>query len=259
MISKNSFGLSLLLGFLCFASEVSGNPQAKEIQREFSNLSHEQRVEYQQIIADVELQISKHKIFSALIKLEQAKKLFSLDPGIPLRKARCYSLLQLHDEARHHYKQTLKVEPTNFIALNSLVEISFDQKKWHQCLQDIENLATKQPTAASRYPLLALKQLICLDQLKLEKEYKAFRLSTAKNYTYWSDTALSYYADALDSLRNKHKDDAHDQIASAFRVFLQPKLHFTWSKPLVDAGYMSGHEFNMQRSPKDPYLKFTLE
>jgi len=229
-----------------------------DYKREFSNLIEAKRVKYYELIHDTDQLVSKGKIFTALLKLEEAKAIFKDDPGRYYREANYYAAIGSSEEARKHYEKVIRVLPGDFKSLNNLLEISFRDKDWAQCLLDIDRLAKAHPALVSQYPLLALKQLICLDKLNSTKEFEAFRGLLLKHYDHMSDNPLFYYIHVHEYLRTGEQRLADEWMARSWKVFNSVGLYQSWNKALIDTGYLNEYDVVLKRQRRVDYIPFTL-
>jgi Flp pilus assembly protein TadD len=101
-------------------------PQLTEVQKEFTNLPEQKRVDYLKLVNEASRLFNEKRIFEALEQIDEARKIFDRNVDIFNLLGSCYVEFRDFTKAREFYDKALALEPKSSIILFN----DCDRCKW---------------------------------------------------------------------------------------------------------------------------------
>jgi tetratricopeptide (TPR) repeat protein len=212
-------------------------PQLTEVQKEFTNLPEQKRVDYLKFVNEASRLFNEKRIFEALEQIDEARKIFDRNVDIFNLLGSCYVEFRDFTKAREFYDKALALEPKSSIILFNVAELEFVTRNWQVCLVKMKELLPLIPEVSVQTKrIVELKMLLCHLALDQEEEAKAL----ANKYDpLRDDSPFYYYAQASICYRNKDLIKAEEFLQMANRVFVNPAYLAPWQDTLIEFGYIA--------------------
>lgn len=236
--------LSLLTPSLAHAQTVTPTelntektPELTEIQKEFTNLPEQKRVDYLKHVNEASRLFNQKRIFEALEQIDEARKIFDRNVDIFNLLGSCYVEFRDFTKAREFYDKALLLEPKSSIVLFNIAELEFVTRNWQVCLEKMKVVLPLIPEVSVQTKrIVELKMLLCYLALDMEEEAKAL----ANKYDpLRDDSPFYYYAQASLCYRDKDMIKAEEFLQKANRVFGNPAYIAPWQDTLIEFGYIA--------------------
>lgn len=236
--------LTLLMSPLTYAQAVvPTEPNAKktpaltEVQKEFTNLPEQKRVDYLKFVNEATRLFNQKRIFEALEQIDEARKIFDRNVDIFNLLGSCYVEFRDFTKAREFYDKALALEPKSSIVLFNIAELEFVTRNWQVCLEKMKEVLPLIPDMSVQTKrIVELKILLCYLALDREEEAKAL----ANKYDpLRDDSPFYYYAQASLCYRDKDLIKAEEYLQKANRVFVNPAYTAPWQDTLIEFGYIA--------------------
>jgi tetratricopeptide (TPR) repeat protein len=236
--------LSLLLPPLAHAQAVvptefnsDKTPELTEVQKEFTNLPEQKRVDYLKYVAEATRLFNQKRIFEALEQIDEARKIFDRNVDIFNLLGSCYVEFRDFTKAREFFDKALALEPKSSIILFNVAELEFVTRNWQVCLARMKEVLPLIPEVSVQTKrIVELKMLLCYLALDMEEEAKAL----ANKYDpLRDDSPFYYYAQASLCYRDKDLLKAEEFLQRANRVFGNPAYLAPWQDTLIEFGYIA--------------------
>ncbi|MCW1885985.1 hypothetical protein OKA04_14695 [Luteolibacter flavescens] len=219
-------------------------PTKKEVPAfmvEFSNLPKEDREKFEIALAEAQKLFNQKRVFEAIVKAEEASKIFKDRPEIHNILGACQVEFRNFDKAMEHFKEADRLAPNESSIVFNIAELDFVTKNWESAEKNLEKVLTLVSKASGQEDLqvarlVEFKLLLC--KLKLDK--KAEAVSMSKKYDYLDDSPYPYFADAAIAFSEGREVDAEGEMARAVRIFQNPALLAAWQDTMMEYGYIKG-------------------
>jgi tetratricopeptide (TPR) repeat protein len=220
-------------------------------QKAFLNLPEERRKEFFKHLNEAERIYKQKRIFEALEELDKATAIFKDSPEIHNLRGSCFVEMRAFDKALTEFKKAADLSKDNPSIEFNIGEMHFVTREWNMAL-DIFEKVLKQlpPEAIAMSRLTEFKILLC--KMKLGKKDEATIL--AEKFDFLDDSPYHYYAKAALAYEDKNLSKAEEWLATAGRIFKDPKVLAPWQDTLVEYGYIKsfyGDDYLDERLPDD--------
>lgn len=217
-------------------SEVK-TPELTEVQKEFTNLPEQKRVDYLKFVNEASRLFNQKRIFEALEQIDEARKIFDRNVDIFNLLGSCYVEFRDFTKAREFYDKAVALEPKSSIVLFNIAELEFVTRNWQTCLVKMKEVLPLIPEVSMQTKrIVELKMLLCYIALNKDEEAKAL----ANKYDpLRDDSPFYYYAQACLCYRDKDLIKAEEFLQMANRVFVNPAYIAPWQDTLIEFGYIA--------------------
>ena len=233
--------LICLLPLAVLRAQEPPAPQQKlqPFQVEFSNLPEEKRKEYATKLRDAQRLYGEKRIFEALEKGNEAKKIFEKDPELMTLMGACQVEFRNFDKAMEYFKSANELVPDQTSVLFNIAELHFVTKDWAAAEADLAKVIQLTSDQASSLQLSRLVEFkLLLTKLKLGKKEEAQQL--AKKYDFLDDSPYPFYAEAAIAFDAGKEIEAEAAMGRANRIFRNPAVLSPWQDTMVEYGYIKG-------------------
>jgi len=214
-------------------------PGLTEIQKEFSNLPEQKRVDYINYSNEAVRLFRQQRIFETLEQTDMAMKIFDRDPNLLNLIGSCYVEFRNFKKAREFYDKALALAPDSSDVLFNIAELEFVTRNWRTCLEKMQSILQKGPEQGLQTRrVIELKILLChlaLGQLEeaktLANKYDPLR----------DDSPFYYYAQASLKFQNKDVIKAEEFLQMANRVFADPAYTAPWQDTMIEYGFIPSY------------------
>jgi tetratricopeptide (TPR) repeat protein len=223
-------------------------PELSEVQKEFSNLPEQKRIDYLKFVNEASRLFNQKRIFEAMAQIDEARKIFDRNVDIFNLLGSCYVEFRDFSKAREFYDKALALEPKSSVILFNLAELEFVTRNWQECLQKMNVVLPLLPEVnIQTMRLVELKMLLCY--LALDRNEEANTLAN-KYDPLRDDSPFYYYAQASLCYRNDDLIKAEEFLQKANRVFGNPAYIAPWQDTLIEFGYIASF-YGGGELPKD--------
>lgn len=228
-------------------------PEMNAIQREFTNLPEQKRIDYLKHIDEVRRLFNQKRIFEAMDEIATARKIFDKNSEIHNLLGSCYVEFRDFDKARTEFEKALALEPGLSAIIFNMAELEFVTRQWQPAAEKLEQTLKLLPTQdiATRR-LVEFKILLCY--IALGKNSEAEVLAEKYN-PLDDDSPFYYYAKAAICFRDKDVMKAEEWMQVAGRVFNNSAITAPWQDTLIEFGYIEsfyGSKIDEQLKSEEP-------
>ena len=238
----SAIGVVLSMQSLCAQAvtpaelNLDKTPELSEIEKEFTNLPEQKRIDYNKHFQEANRLYQQHRIFETLAQIHDARKIFDKNAALFNLLGQCYVEFRDFPRAKEFYLKASALAPDSAPILFNLAELEFVTHKWESCLTQMNNvlsLLPKDEVALRR--LVELRILLCNIAMGNNNEAEAL----ANKYDpLLDDSPFYYYAQACLAFRDKDPDKAQSFLLMALRVFRNPAILAHWDDSLIEFGYI---------------------
>lgn len=204
-------------------------------QKDFLNLSEEERTRFVKHFGDAQRFYQQKRIFECLEAVSQAEEIFAHSGDLINLRGACYVEMRAFDKALVAFQEALKISLNNTSIHFNVGEVLFVTKEWqkaHDVFQEVLRKIPMNNMALSR--LVEFKMLLC--KMKLGQKDEVTILS--QKYDFQDDSPFYYYAEAALAYEQKELLQAEEWLARANRIFQNPAIIAPWQDTLVEFGYI---------------------
>ena len=232
------FLLLILLSPLQAQEASSPDENVKQLlpsQKEFLNLSEEERKEFTKNFGEAAQFFQQKRIFECLNALDEAEKIFPNSAELLNLRGSCYVEIRAFEKASAAFEKAIAINPKNSSIRFNIAEVLFVTKQWkksHDIFLEISKDIPKSNMSLSR--LVEFKVLLCKKKMGEDDEV----VILAEKYDYQDDSPYYYYAQAALAYEDDKLLEAEEWLARANRIFRNPNIIAPWQDTLVEYGYI---------------------
>lgn len=236
-------------------SVAKKTPELNAIQREFTNLPEQKRIDYLKHMDEVRRLFNQKRIFESMDEIANARKIFDKNSEIHNMLGSCYVEFRDFQKARVEFDKALALEPGLAAVIFNIAELEFVTRQWKSAEEKLELTLKKIPEGdlATRR-LVEFKLLLC--QIAQSKNSEVNALAEKYN-PLDDDSPFYYYAQASLCFRDNDVMKAEEWMQIANRVFGNAAVTAPWQDTLIEFGYIEsfyGSKVDQQlneAAPKD--------
>lgn len=241
----------LLTGLFCSLSEQSllaqtaapaennteKSPELSELQKEFSNLPEQKRIDYLKHFEEATRLFNQKRIFEAFNEIDEARKIFDKNSDLFNLMASCYVEFRDFKNADIYYKKASALAPKSPVIEFNIAELLFVTRKWEECIKKMNEVLTLLPkNDVTTRRIVEFKIMLC--QIGLGQNDKANEWAN-KYDPLLDDSPFYYYANAAINFRDKKMVKAEEFLQTANHVFANPAILNPWQDTLIEFGYIA--------------------
>jgi thioredoxin-like negative regulator of GroEL len=211
-------------------------PELNAIQRAFTNLPEQKRIDYLKHMDEVRRLFNQKRIFEAMDEITNARKIFDKNSEIHNMLGSCYVEFRDFKKAHVEFDKALALEPGLAAVIFNIAELEFVTRQWKSAEEKLELTLKKLPEGdiATRR-LVEFKILLCKIAQGKDSEVNAL----AEKYNPLDDDSpFYYYAQASLCFRDNDVMKAEEWMQIANRVFANPDITAPWQDTLIEFGYI---------------------
>jgi tetratricopeptide (TPR) repeat protein len=215
---------------------IDKSPELSAIQKEFTNLPEQQRIDYIKLLNEANRLFQQKRIFETLAQIHDARKIFDKNSDVFNLLGSCYVEFRDFETAMKHFQKADSLSPKSPIILFNIAEVEFVTRKWKSSLEKMKQVLTllDEKEIATRR-LVEFKIMLCHIALGQNEPAEAL----AKKFDpIMDDTPYYYYAQAALAFRDKDEEKAQSFLLMALRVFRHPQILAHWDDTLIEFGYV---------------------
>lgn len=216
--------------------ENTKTPELNELQKEFTNLPEQKRIDFFKHLQEAGRLAEKKRIFETLEELYNANKIFEKSAHVHNMRGSCYVEFRDFTKARQAFDEALKLGPELIELHFNIAEMEFVTHNWKPCLEKMEDTLKRLPddSIATRR-LVEFKIMLC--HIALNQNDEANKMAE-KYDPIDDDSPYYYYAQAALCYRDKDLIKAEQWIQIANRVFQNQAIISPWQDTLIEYGYI---------------------
>lgn len=234
-------------------SVAKKTPELNAIQREFTNLPEQKRIDYLKHMDEVRRLFNQKRIFESMDEIANARKIFDKNSEIHNMLGSCYIEFRDFQKARVEFDKALALEPGLAAVIFNIAELEFVTRQWKSAEEKLELALKKIPEGdlATRR-LVEFKLLLC--QIAQSKNSEVNALAEKYN-PLDDDSPFYYYAQASLCFRDNDVMKAEEWMQIANRVFGNAAVTAPWQDTLIEFGYIEsfyGSKVDQQLNEAEP-------
>jgi tetratricopeptide (TPR) repeat protein len=211
-------------------------PELNDIQREFTNLPEQKRIDYLKHMEEVRRLFNQKRIFDAMDEIANARKIFDKNSEIHNMMGSCYVEFRDFEKARQEFDKALALDPKLSAVIFNIAELEFVTRQWKSAAEKMElTLKILPENDMPTRRLVEFKLMLC--QIALGKNTEAEALAE-KYDPVDDDSPFYYYAQAALCFRDEDVMKAEEWMQIAARVFNNAAVTAPWQDTMIEFGYI---------------------
>lgn len=211
-------------------------PELNAIQREFTNLPEQKRIDYAKHMNEVRRLFNQKRIFDAIDEISKARKIFAKDSETHNMLGSCYVEFRDFAKARIEFDKALALTPDLAPVIFNIAELEFVTRQWKSAEEKLAQTLKMLPeNDLATLRLVEFKLLLCKIALNKNSEAEAL----AEKYDPLDDDSpFYYYAQAALCFRDEDVMKAEEWMQIAARVFDNNAITAPWQDTMIEFGYI---------------------